>query len=495
MSKHAFAGSVALLLATTAVARADVDARTIWSDWQETFAGFGGTLSAGSEDFADGTLTLRDVTSSSEIGEGASSTTYGTVTMVEQGDGTVRIEVPASFETVQTVTVEEETVEQTIRFENAGLTVVASEEAGVRSYDVSAESVSAAFEQPPVGEAPAVESTVSMTGLASTYRSGMGGDADAFEQSLTAEAFAVAFGGGEGGDGTEAAMDGTYRATGISGEVTGSFGPVSDGPIVGLADLGLVYDGAFRHAGSTLTVAGTGPQGDFAVDGTSASGEVRTAIGDGAFVNEVRSAEPEMTLTVPAFPVPIEVSMAELSSATTLPMGEPTGDEQPFALELALRDLMVDDAIWAAFDPTGQLPRDPASFVLALEGSAVMAVDMFGGPEAMAEAEGVPGKFRSLDLTELTLTVAGAALRGSGALTFPNATPVPEPVGTIELTLEGGFALMDKLVALGFVPAEQAAFVKGMAGAVTRPVGDDQLRSTIEFTEGGGISANGLPLR
>ena len=39
------------------------------------------------------------------------------------------------------------------------------------------------------------------------------------------------------------------------------------------------------------------------------------------------------------------------------------------------------------------------------------------------------------------------------------------------------------------------AAMAGMAGVVARPAGEDALESTIEFTEGGGIVANGLPLR
>ncbi len=154
----------------------------------------------------------------------------------------------------------------------------------------------------------------------------------------------------------------------------------------------------------------------------------------------------------------------------------------------------MDDAIWNLFDPAEELPRDPATVVLDFAGTAVMNVDLFGDPEAMAALEGPPGELKSLTLTQLLVTLAGAELRGSGDLAFPVPATPPAPVGTIDLALDGGFALIDRLVAIGLVPAQQAAFVKGGAGAIARPVGDDQLESTIEFTEGGGISANGMPL-
>ena len=69
------------------------------------------------------------------------------------------------------------------------------------------------------------------------------------------------------------------------------------------------------------------------------------------------------------------------------------------------------------------------------------------------------------------------------------------PVGQIDLKLEGGFALLDGLVAIGVFPAQQATFLRGMIGAVARQTGDDTLETTIAFTEGGGITANGLPVR
>ncbi|MGB3409461.1 MAG: DUF2125 domain-containing protein, partial [Jannaschia sp.] len=117
-----------------------------------------------------------------------------------------------------------------------------------------------------------------------------------------------------------------------------------------------------------------------------------------------------------------------------------------------------------------------------------------GDPEARASA-GAPGELKTLDLNPLQVSLAGAELTGEGSVEFPTPGPVPQPVGSVTLSLTGGLALIDKLVALGFLPPEQAAFAKGMAGVVARPVGEDALESLIEFTPGGGITANGMPLQ
>ncbi len=493
MLRHALAGSAAILLASTALARAEVDARAVWSDWQGVYARLGGTLEAASEDYADGTLTLAGVTATSEIGEDVSTVEYGDIAMVELDDGTMRIDVPESYAMSQEVAVGEETVEMAFEGTNESLSILVSEADGVRSYDVAADAMTIAFTQPATEDSPEMDVSMRLSGVASTYRSGVGGDPDAFEQDIAAEeaGFAVDLDPGED-EGGPVVM--TYAATGMTGTMGGTYGEIPDGPIASLAQMGVEYSGELTHSGSTISVSGLSPQGPFAVDGTSASGTMAFAMGAEAVSYELRSVDAAMDLSLPIFPAPIAVAMAELSTSTAVPMGADEA-EKPFGFALALRELTLDDALWALFDPTGQLPRDPATLAVALDGTAVMAVDIFGDPEAMAALEGPPGELRTMNLTELALTLGGAALEGSGALTFPNATPVPEPVGTIELSLEGGFALIDSLVALGLVPAQQAGFVKGMAGAVARPAGDDRLESTIEFSPGGGISANGMPLR
>lgn len=494
MPKHAFSGPVALLLATTAIAHADVDARTIWSDWQETVARFGGTLDAGSETFADGTLTLSDITISTETAEDDTRIDYGTIRMIEQGDGTVRIELPAKIDTTQEIEAGDEKITQELSVATEGQSLVASETDGVRSYDMSGDMVTVRVEQTGAADTPPTVTTVVMTGLASLSRSGVGGNPQSFAQDLTAETLTMTVDVAAQGDSGGEPVTVRYAATGISGDITGDYGPPRSGPLKGLSNLGIGYDGTFRHSGSTLSVAGDGPEGAFSVDGTSSSGETTMRLGTGSLTYAVRSDAPKMTIKAPNFPVPVAVSLTEISTSTTLPLGV-SGAEQPFGVVLALRDLVIDDAIWALFDPTGQLPRDPATLVVDVDGAAVMSVDIFGDPEAMAAADGPPGEVKTLNLNDLTLTALGAALHGTGALTFPEPKPIPEPIGKIELSLDGGFALMDKLVALGFVPAEQAAFIKGMTGAVARPAGDDKLESTIEFTPGGGINANGLPLK
>ncbi|WP_299816876.1 hypothetical protein [uncultured Jannaschia sp.] len=492
MPKHAFAGAAVLMLSTAGGAAADIDAQTIWSDWQDVFARFGGTLEARSEDYAGGVLTLTDVTATSTAGGVESRSNYGDVTLTETANGDVEIGLEEVVETETTSTVDDVTQTQTMRLSQEGLSVVVSEDDGVRLYDIDGETLRIELSD---GESsdpdlPAPQNfTIGLSGLASEYRSGIDGDPNAFAQEMQAEALTVTAG-------TASAPDSmTYGATGIEGEVTGNYGAMPEGPVESLADTNITYSGELRHAGATLRLEPetTGDGGPTGIEGRSESGRATFELTGDALSYLLGTTNNAMTLALPNFPVPVEVTMSEASSGVTLPLAE-TGTEAPFGLDLTLRDLVIDDAVWGLVDPTGQLPRDPATLVADVDGTAEMSVDLFGGPDAFANLAGPPGTLTSLTLNEVLLDAVGAVLRGSGTLDFPTLDPTM-PVGTIELALDGGFALIDRLVALGLIPAEQAAFVKGMSGVVADQVGEDQLESTIVFDEDGGILANGLPLR
>ncbi len=490
MPKHHIAGTAALLLLTAPAAWAEIDARTIWIDWQDVASRLGGTLTAASETYADGTLTLTDV-SMAAGGDGAEGTgSYGTITMIEQDDGTLRIEVPARVATTGTTIVDGETVEQDIEMTYDGTDIVVREEAGVRTYDMAMDALTAVMTTQNEGPAAPTEVTFTMSDVVSTYRSGIGGDPDAFDQSTTADGLGLSVSSRSEGE----TVDLTYALTGLRSEVEGSYGDAPTGSVVGLSDLGVTYAGDISHSGGTLAVDGKGSQGPFSIESTSGAGELTFDLGDDSLGYVISSTDIDATVEAPGLPVPVGFSLAESTAGFTLPLGE-TGVAMPFAVALSARELELGDTLWGLFDPTGQLPRDPATLVVDMDGTAVMNVDLFGDPAAMARLQGPPGDLKTLNLNQLLLTLAGAELRASGTLEFPEVTPVPEPVGIIELALDGGFALADRLVALGLIPQEQAAFVKGMTGAVARTVGEDQLESTIEFTPGGGISANGLPLK
>jgi hypothetical protein len=153
------------------------------------------------------------------------------------------------------------------------------------------------------------------------------------------------------------------------------------------------------------------------------------------------------------------------------------------------------------FDPTGQLPRDPATVAFDLAGKVKVLANIFDPKTMESMGDAAPGELHALDINGLTVRAAGAELTGKGAFTFDNSDlqsfdGMPRPEGVLNLMLTGGNALLDTLVAMGFVPEDQANGTRMMMGMFAVP-GDtpDTLTSTIEVNAEGHVMANGQRLK
>jgi hypothetical protein len=146
------------------------------------------------------------------------------------------------------------------------------------------------------------------------------------------------------------------------------------------------------------------------------------------------------------------------------------------------------------------LPRDPATIELDLTGEVKLTQDLMD-EKAMAQmGDTPPGELHSAKVNTLTVRAAGAELTGDGAFTFDNTDltsfdGLPRPQGVLNLMLVGGNGLLDKLVAMGFVPEDDAMGARMMMGLFAVPAGDDVLTSTIEVNEQGHVLANGQRLK
>ena len=172
-----------------------------------------------------------------------------------------------------------------------------------------------------------------------------------------------------------------------------------------------------------------------------------------------------------------------------------TDDPAPVNLTLGLRDVVLSDVIWGLFDPQGIIHRDPATIALDLEGTATVLSDLTDVTNDFKDVQGPPAQINSLRLNDLEVSLGGAQLSGTGAATFDNSSAIPAPVGRINLSLSGGFGLLDQLATLGVVPPEQVGMVRMMSGMFATPTGPDELASEIEFLEDGSILVNGFPLQ
>jgi len=209
----------------------------------------------------------------------------------------------------------------------------------------------------------------------------------------------------------------------------------------------------------------------------------------------VNLSQPEMI----AFP--ISIAIADVGFNMGLPVNQ--GDQpQDMALGVSLAGLTVNDEIWDLFDAGNTLPRDPATISYAFDGSVLLKTDLmdFETLIPMLEDEQIPFELQRLTLSNILLAAVGAQFSGFGDFTFDNSDLVtfgglPRPQGEATFELTGANALMDKLAAMGLIPAEELAMPRMMMGMFAQAVGDDQYRSTVVIDAQGGITANGVPLQ
>jgi len=195
---------------------------------------------------------------------------------------------------------------------------------------------------------------------------------------------------------------------------------------------------------------------------------------------------------------PIDIA----ASGLEVDMQVPLTNDARMRYMIALRDLTVNDALWGMFDPTALLSRDPAQIVLDLTGAPAWEIDALDLSAWEAAIQGgilplMPSNF-SLDAFEIT--AAGASLTGTGEMNI-NYDDVakggePKPAGAIDLSMSGLNALLDNLIAMGLLPEEQAMGGRMMLGLFAVPgEGEDTLKSRLEINEEGQIFANGQRLK
>lgn len=223
-----------------------------------------------------------------------------------------------------------------------------------------------------------------------------------------------------------------------------------------------------------------------------------TALGMDRVALSLRSEAPGLSAQVTPMGMPeaIPVSMDNLSFSFAMPVVAPEGGEYQFGMKLG--NLVLGDAAWAMFDPSGSLPREPADLSIDLGGqmkmdlAALMAADSTGATPPLPEP-------LTLELRELGLKLAGAVFAGTGSFTFDNALLAmggpPMPVGTADLRLEGGNRLIDALIAAGLMTQEDAMGARMMMAMFGQSAGDDVLTSKIEAREGGSIFVNGQQIQ
>jgi hypothetical protein len=216
------------------------------------------------------------------------------------------------------------------------------------------------------------------------------------------------------------------------------------------------------------------------------------------FQTNFKSGPGTISFTSADIPFPVDIGFAELATDVKFPVTK--GDTpSPFTFVFKMVDFTLPENVWALADPTGQLPHDAATLVIDTSGMVRLLADYSATPAA-GEVPPAP-EFSAVSVNEIRLKLVGAELTGNGDLTLDNTDLVtfsgmPAPTGILNFSLTGGNALLDKVTAMGLVPADQVTGLRMMMGIFAAPAtdGSDSMTSAVEFKDKG-LFVNGQQLQ
>jgi len=475
-------------------AHAALTADQVWQSWKDAGALVGLEVTAATENSDGGTLTLNGIS----VGlAGMSGMTISNMVLTEAGDGSVSI-VPG---TDIGLTLSGDT-KGTARLVHDGLTLTAREADGGLAYDFAAAKLDVVYDTTSAGmsvdgsTAPDVVSsgTVGFSDLSGTYS-----DTPGTNRTFGLDVKAGALDYETRLDDPSLDIKQTTTSSTANVEMSLDFALPAT---TSLAAMGTPKDfGTALQEGLSVSLATK--QGDstgtmvqesefmpmtFAVK--AGSGEATAVFNKDTFAIQSSGSGLEIDVTSAMMPEPVKITAGPVVFGLTTPVmaSETAGD---YGLVAKLSQLSVSEGAWAMLDPGGALARDPADLVIDISGKtrldliAMMEADEMGGEPPVPAPE-------TLDINELTLKIAGAALAASGAFTFDNSMGIPQPLGEANVTVTGANALIDGLIATGLMAEEDAMGARMMMGAFMSPgANPDELTSKIEARAGGEIYVNG----
>lgn len=491
---------------TTAAALADLTAEDVWSDWKSYMTNFGYQMSGVESQTSTG-LIISGVTMIIPLSEsdGEVKMNIGDLNLIEQGDGSVRIETAEVWRF--DVTGEDDEagdISANVTFTQTAPNLVVSGTPADMQYDYSAAKAVMAIDEITVENedlsSDAFQLAITLDDLVSATRVTTS-DLRSYDQSFESAkiSYDLKFQSPEEGNSLD--MRGEALGLRLTGNSVVPDGVNSDNTSALIA-AGFEFDATYDFQSGSSTTSIQDESGGFTSNSTSQGGTfVLSMSGDGlAYETEARGLA--LNAVMSTFPLPVSMEIQSAVMNMLIPTVKGPG-AQDFGMTLSLNGVSMADTLWGLFDPSGQLPRDPATLTVDLAGKAKLLFDYLD-PAQAAVLEGTgasPGEVESLDIKALELDVAGARLTGDGGFVFDNADTVtfgglPRPEGGVNFTLTGGNGLLDKLVSIGLIPQDQAMGARMMMGLFARPGGaPDELLSNIEINAQGHILANGQRIR
>ena len=486
---------------------ADVTAAQAWDDWKSYMQGFGYEMS-GTETVSGDTLTISDIVMAYDLPEDAGdlSITMGDFSFTDTGSGTVSVALPTEMPVAFDLTPKDgESAKGVVMITQTNPVMIVSGEENDLTYTTSANSMSMTLDSLEVGGQPLpatlFDIAFSLTDLSNITRMQVG-NIRSYTQTMGVSemSYTIKVDIPEGPDAGKIAATGGASGLSYSGSGTLPIDiDVSD--MDAMLAAGFSFDGEFAYSSGNVDMDALTPDGAFVATSSTGGGAAKIAMGTDGLVYDVSQNDLKVSAEkIPNFPFPVNLEMARSAFKFIMPL-QAKDEEQDFAFGMTFGDFSISDVIWNLFDPSEQLPRDPATISLDLSGKAKVLVNLMDPEQAALIDNGtVPGELNALNINSILVSAVGAELAGNGAFTFDNSDTVtfdglPKPTGAVDITLSGANKLMDTLVEMGMLPQEQALGARMMMGLFGVAQGDDVLTSKVEVNSEGHVLANGQRLR
>ncbi|MEP1767050.1 MAG: DUF2125 domain-containing protein [Sulfitobacter sp.] len=495
------------LFATTAYA--DLTAADVWGNWRSYMEGMGYSVTA-TEATSGDTLTVGDITVQINGGPEIASIAMrtGSIDFVETGDGAVSIVMPESMPMVIDVTPSgtESPARIALTYTQSGQSMIASGDPDAVAYTQSSDRFGISLSGLEVDGTTFDENAArfSLTGTDITSLTKVSvGETRVYDQdiSIGTTTYDLFF---KSPDGVEAMK---LNANFQDMTFTGTSALPKDGitqmqSLAPMLAAGFAFDGTFTTKATETKMELTSEDGVNKIKSGSASSNATVAMGTEGMTYDVGMTGVQIGAEIAGVPFPLFAEMAQSGFKLHAPLSE-SDAPQDFSFGFDMTEFTMSDIIWALFDPSGQLPRDPATIALDLSGKAKILSD-FLDPEKMEQlalSGETPAELHAVKIDRLTVDAVGAKIDATGDVTFDNTDTTtlpgfPKPVGDIKIDIAGANGLIEKLQTMGLLPAEQVMGARMMMGLFA-VAGDspDTLKSKIEFTDAGQILANGQRLK
>lgn len=497
-------GATALgLVLSSGMAQAQVTPEQVWTDWQTLLGSGAMTLTSTSATRDGDTLVVQGLTFSSDDGAGTTMTgSIDRLAFKDNGDGTVGITMADSYPVKMTfppATGQTAPGAVSLRVSQPGLAMTAKGAPGQTAYDFTAPTMNIKVDSIEGAEVRDLVLDMTMTGMTGGYTLAAGATTSDFTSTFKAASASFVMSGQDVQSGDVVKI--TASLGDMSGSSAGSFLPAAQmADMVAALKAGFSTNGAFAYGATAFDLDVTEGGKPTRITGTATGGDFTFAMNKDVLSYGSSMMGAKFSASGGDIPFPkLDISYGEGSFGLKMPIAQ-SDTPQEFSFLTRIVDLVLPAEVWAMGDPTGALPRDPATVVIDAKGTANWFFDIMDEAK-QKEFEGkVPGQIHSLQIDALQARAVGAEVTGTGSFTFDNADLVtwdglPAPTGTMNLTVKGANALIDKLIAMGLVSQDDAMGARMMIAMIAKPgEGEDVLNSTLEFKDKG-FFANGQRLR